>query len=70
MSTKALVKVLRKWHISGDNACLYCPRCWGEYLARFPRDVQEVVRTDSRDGNVPWARRVPICESCRRSAED
>ena len=70
MGTKDLVKVLRKWHISGDNACLYCPQCWGKYLAQFSREMHEAVRLDSRDGDVLWARRVPICEMCHRSAED
>jgi len=70
MDTKELVSVLRKWHISGDDACLYCPQCWGRYLARFDRQGQNYVRQDSRDGNLPWARQAPFCELCGRDARE
>lgn len=64
--TKELVRIMRKWHVL--DGILYCPQCWGLYLARL-RDT-EPARRDSRDGNLPWARQNPICEMCGKDARD
>jgi len=64
MDTKALVGILRRWHII--DGILYCPQCWGQYLAQF--DDAAPVKEDASSSNTKWARNWPICEICQRDA--
>ena len=68
MDIKALVKILRRWHIVDGE--LYCPQCWGTYLSGFNRKGIAMVKEDAGDGNTKWARRMPICEKCGRDARE
>jgi len=68
MNTKALVKILRRWHIIDGELC--CPQCWGRSLAQFDAEGIVGAKDESINGNSAWARKWPACEVCGRDARE